>query len=146
MGESTETMTMGHRIFLGIEDARLSRALTSRLEQGIPGTRIVRDASVEDAGAGDIVVTTAADCAPVASAELAARGVGVIVLTPVLREAERAAYASADALAYLVMGIESTDLLIDAIKKGTSMENHRGEADAIAPRAAAIHAESPRDS
>ncbi len=81
-------------IQLLVRDPSVNAALASRIARA-PGFL----AQVRDAGfaplPGSIILTTPSDCSPVYCAELVRDGVRVVLLAPVPRESDRAAYALA---------------------------------------------------
>ncbi|GAB4330977.1 MAG: hypothetical protein Kow0010_16090 [Dehalococcoidia bacterium] len=64
---------------------------------------------------GDVVITPAADCDLQRCADLTGAGVRVIILAPIPRESERQHYLGVGASGYVLMTIDSNDL-IEAIR------------------------------
>ena len=78
-----------------VGDVQLSGALVGRISRA-PGFRVVpKRPSMADLVRGDIVLTTPADCSLGQCTELSRRGVYVILLAAVMREAEREKYTLA---------------------------------------------------
>lgn len=78
-------------------DRALKRALVGRIRRD-PGFIIpASDGSFDDLVAGDLVITTPADCSPAFCAHLVSDGVRVVILAPVERASDRARYTSAGA-------------------------------------------------
>ena len=95
-------------------DARLKKALLERFARG--GFALAdSDGTFEELERGNLVVTTPADCSPVAAKTLTRAGVIVVVLAPVTREQERAAYAQVGAR-YVPMAMD-TGPLFDALRE-----------------------------
>jgi hypothetical protein len=127
-----------NRVVVSIGDPALARVLVLWLRDALKGRLVI--ASGEDPRPGDVVLATPADCDPVAAAELSARGVHPIILTPIPRRDDVARYARAGA-AYLVMSIDNDGTLEQAV---LSALGRQSSPPAIAPRAPLSHLASPR--
>ena len=95
-------------------DESLAAALLQRLGQadGIVAARFGEEARP---GPRSFVLAPVRDCSPTRCAELVRDGFGVVVLAPVVREAERERYLDAGATAYLPMVVDFA-LLVRALR------------------------------
>lgn len=93
-------------------DNTLRNALVRQIERsGRFAIATVAEPVLDGAGLDDVVITTVSDCPTEDCRIMAARGARVIILTPIPREREGHAYASAGAVAYLPMRVDGADLL-----------------------------------
>jgi DNA-binding NarL/FixJ family response regulator len=98
-------------VHVATTDATLHRALRSRLSRA-------EGFSVSDFGRasgaltmGDIVITTVSECPVDHCAEMAAKGLAIIILAAIPRQSEADQYRAAGAAAYVAMTVDSEDLM-----------------------------------
>lgn len=102
-------------VYVVTADPALKRALVGRLQRDPGFVLPPHDGSFDELSAGDLVLTTPADCSPAFCAQLGAEGVNVVILAPVVREADRARYQGAGA-EYVPMLVD-TEQLFAAIRR-----------------------------
>ena len=102
-------------IYVVTGDRALKRALVGRIQRAHDFHLPASDGSFDQLGAGDLVLTTPADCSPAFCAQLVAAGVKVIILAPVVREADRARYRRCGA-GYIPMLVD-TEQLFEALNR-----------------------------
>ncbi|MEO6397495.1 MAG: hypothetical protein ABIP13_03400 [Tepidiformaceae bacterium] len=97
------------RVHVVIGDDALRIALAARVRRG--ADLVVAPLSTGFSGltVGGVVLTTPADCSLLLCGELVSRGLGVVVLTPMSREIERAAYGLAGGR-YIEMQVNTEEL------------------------------------
>ncbi len=92
-----------------VDDAALRRALARRIARAPGFAAVVQASGFDDIPAGKVVLTTPSACSLAQCEELERRGVPVVLLAPVPREAERANYVLVGAL-YLAMRVDTEEL------------------------------------
>lgn len=102
-------------LFVVTGDRALKRALVGRMERAQEFHLPASDGSFDQLRVGDLVLTTPADCSPAFCAQLVAGGVKVIILAPVVREADRARYRRVGA-EYIPMLVD-TGQLFEALNR-----------------------------
>lgn len=96
-------------------DRALKRALIGRIQLAPEFHLPPSDGSFDQLSAGDLVLTTPADCSPAFCAQLVAAGVHVVILAPVVREADGARYRRAGA-EYIPM-LVNTQQLFEVLRR-----------------------------
>lgn len=107
-------MALGN-LYVVTGDSALKRALVGRIQRAPDFHLPASDGSFDQLGAGDLVITTPADCSPAFCAQLVAGGVKVIILAPVVREADLARYRRVGA-EYIPMLVD-TEQLFEALSR-----------------------------
>lgn len=97
------------RIHVVVGDDALRTALAARVRRGPHFVVAPLSTGLAGLTEGGVVVTTPADCSLLLCSELVSRGLGVVVLTPMSREIERAAYTMAGGR-YIEMQVNTEEL------------------------------------
>ncbi|HEY4668568.1 MAG TPA: hypothetical protein VIH05_02200 [Tepidiformaceae bacterium] len=118
-------------VHVATTDVSLHRALKSRLTRTDRFKVSAFEGAVGEAAEGDIVVTTVSACPVEQCAELARRGVVVIVLAAIPRQTEADQYRAGGAAAYIAMTVDSEELLREVRSAASRLQGVVLEAPAI---------------